>query len=323
MTSADDRREFPALGTTAVVSCADARRVQDAVEVVRNVVERMDLACSRFRPDSELNRLNESGGRPVRVGSLLLDSVRAALDAAAVTDGDLDPTIGTAVRLIGYDRSFDLIGRGVDLPTDGGGAAAPGFGPLTVETGWRSVEVDVERSTIRLPAGARLDLGATAKAYAADIAALSAVARVGCGVLVGLGGDIATAGDPPDEGWYVGIADHHAATDDDLDQTVVLHGGALATSSTTVRRWRRGGDDMHHIVDPATGRPAQVVWRTASVAASTCLGANVASTTAIIRGERATAWLSGLGLAARLVRGDGRVAYIGAWPRQVEETAGR
>jgi thiamine biosynthesis lipoprotein len=73
---------------------------------------------------------------------------------------------------------------------------------------------------------------------------------------------------------------------------------------------------MHHIVDPATGRPAQVVWRTATVAAATCVDANTASTAAIIRGERSPAWLSSLGLPARLVRPDGSTMLLNGWPQE-------
>ncbi|HYT26543.1 MAG TPA: FAD:protein FMN transferase, partial [Actinomycetota bacterium] len=134
------------------------------------------------------------------------------------------------------------------------------------------------------------------------------------GVLVSLGGDLATAGTPPPGGWAVRVADWHAAGRGAQGQTVRVRGGGLATSSTTVRRWTRGGEQLHHVVDPATGRPAPVVWRTVSVAAATCVDANVAATAAIVRGDRSPAWLDSLGLPARLVRPDGSLVRVGGWP---------
>ena len=134
------------------------------------------------------------------------------------------------------------------------------------------------------------------------------------------------AGNPPTAGWRVGIAD-----DADFDastasvqprQVVLINDGGLATSSTLGRAWRRGGAELHHIVDPATGRPARTCWRTVSVAAASCVGANIATTAAILRGERAIPWLEGLGLPARLVRHDGTVVTVAGWPRDSEDRPG-
>jgi thiamine biosynthesis lipoprotein len=172
-----------------------------------------------------------------------------------------------------------------------------------------------------VPSGVRLDLGATAKALAADRAAERAAEEAGCGVLVSLGGDVATAGNAPDGGWSVRIADWHAAEPSGDDEIVRIDGGGLATSSTTVRRWSRGSEQLHHLLDPATGRPADVVWRTVSVAAASCVDANIATTAAIIRGERSPAWLASLGLPARLVALDGTVVRVGGWPEAQEGRA--
>ena len=90
--------------------------------------------------------------------------------------------------------------------------------------------------------------------------------------------------------------------------------GGLATSGTTVRRWRAGAVELHHIVDPRTGRPAVTPWRTVTVAARTCVDANVASTAAIVLGEEALGWLEARSVAARLVGGSGEVVRLGAWP---------
>src|SRR6185437_12443645 len=181
-------------------------------------------------------------------------------------------------------------------------------------TGWRSVQLDSARRLVQLANGAQLDLGATAKAWAADRCAGIIAAQAGSGVLVSLGGDIAVAGPPPADGWRVRVTDDHAAGPEAPGQTVTITDGGLATSSTTVRTWTAGDRQVHHIIDPATGEPARSCWRTVSVAAGTCFDANTASTAAIIRGEAAVAWLDDAGLPARLVRPDGTVVTTAGWP---------
>jgi len=182
--------------------------------------------------------------------------------------------------------------------------------------GWRSVELDPAAGQARLRDGARLDLGATAKAWAADRCAELIAGQVGVGVLVSLGGDIAVAGPAPGGGWQVRVTDDHAAGPDAPGQTVAITEGGLATSSITVRAWRSGGQPVHHIIDPATGGPARTCWRTVSVAAGTCVDANTASTAAIIRAEGAPGWLAGAGLPARLVRPDGTAVTTAGWPAE-------
>jgi FAD:protein FMN transferase len=180
--------------------------------------------------------------------------------------------------------------------------------------GLRSVRLDRIRRTIQIPDGVELDLGATAKALAADRAAALAHSVAGCGVLVNLGGDVAIAGPPPPGGWKVLVTDDHANGRAGTGQTVYVAGGGLATSSTTVRRWATERGDFHHVVDPTTGLPAAETWRTVSVAAGSCVDANIATTAAIVRGEAAVAWIDGLGLPGRFVRPSGSVVRVGAWP---------
>jgi thiamine biosynthesis lipoprotein len=139
-------------------------------------------------------------------------------------------------------------------------------------------------------------------------------ARVDCGALVSLGGDVAVAGQTPLGGWHVRVTDDHAAPAGAGGQTVTITGGGLATSSITVRTWTVGGQRVHHIIDPSTGEPARSCWRTVSVAAGTCTDANTASTAAIIRGPAAPGWLRESGLPARLVRLDGTVETTAGWP---------
>ncbi len=241
------------------------------------------------------------------MSDLFAQILAVAVRAARLTGGDVDPTCGGPLADIGYDRDFALL------------AAAGDTGPHRAGTprrppGWRSVELDRSRRRAQLRHGAQLDLGATAKAWAADRCAAMIAARTGSGVLVSLGGDIAVAGTPPDAGWRIRVTDDHAAGQDAPGQTVTIVAGGLATSSTTVRTWAMDGRRMHHIINPATGEPARSCWRTVSVAAGSCVDANTASTAAIVRSAAARSWLQDAGLPARLVRHDGSVEITAGWP---------
>lgn len=293
-----------ALGTTASIAVAgDAAALAAMRAAVETQLAAIDTACSRFRNDSELTALNARAGSSVVVGELLLEAILVALRAARLTDGAVDPTIGAALRIAGYDRDF---ARGLAEPA---GRVAVARVP-----GWRAVRIDAATRTVSIPRGVRLDLGATAKALATDRSVAAAAAAVpGTGVLVSLGGDLAVAGPPPAGGWGVRVSDDHRAPRDAPGQSLTIHAGGLATSSTTVRRWGRAS---HHIIDPRTSAPAVSRWRTVSVAAGSCVDANIASTAAIILGDGARAWLAERGLPARLVACDGAVRTVAGWPAE-------
>jgi FAD:protein FMN transferase len=295
---------FDAIGVTNSVTTFDGQALAGALTVAQSEVAALDDACSRFRDDSELARLNREGGGVA--SRLLIDAIEAALEAAAMTDGLVDPTVGRSLRALGYDRDFDVVvQRG----------AQPAF-TLCPASGWRSVVVDHATSTVRLRRGTELDLGATAKAFAADRIATAAYRATGSPVLISLGGDIAVAGPAPSGGWPILVTDDSRARGA-RGQTIAIRAGGLATSSTTVRRWRAGAVDVHHIVDPRTGAPAAETWRTVSVAATTCLSANTAATAAIVAGPFAARWLEERGFAARLVRPSGDVVVTGGWPAEL------
>jgi thiamine biosynthesis lipoprotein len=299
---------FPALGTTVVVA-ADRPKIERTVEEVRRELEHIDRTCSRFRDDSDLSRVNAAEGRWTNVDALLITAVEVALRAAEATGGLVDPTVGSAMIRLGYDRDFR------DIPHDG--PPIPTIRSTSIAMpDWRRVEIHRDHHAIRIPLGLALDLGSTAKALAADRAADRAATSTGTGVLVALGGDVAVAGDPPAGGWTVGIAEDHAAVAEP-GETVSIASGGLATSSTTVRRWSRGDVPVHHVLDPRTGLPASVIWRTVSVCAATCVDANAASTAAIILGEQAREWLARRSLPARLVGRDGEVIRVARWPEPV------
>lgn len=293
---------FAALGTTAVVATTDPASLPVARRAVARELTAIDAACSRFRADSELARVNRSPGRWVQIGEVLCEALAAALDAAAETNGLVDPTVGRSLLAMGYTTDFWSSPPDSDLAFNSAPAGR-----------WREIELDPERARVRIPLTGSLDLGATAKALAADRAA-AAAATVAGGVLVSLGGDISVSGPPPHQGWSVRVTDDHRSTADADGQTVAITRGGLATSSTSVRVWRRGDRTVHHIVDPATGAPPPPVWRTVSVAAATCIDANVASTACIVQGESAVDWLERRSLPARLVRPSGAVVTTCGWP---------
>jgi thiamine biosynthesis lipoprotein len=168
-------------------------------------------------------------------------------------------------------------------------------------------------ASVRTPPGVLVDLGATAKAWAADRAAALASAETGCAVLVSLCGDVAVAGNAPADPWLVQVLER---PQDRGGPVIQVYDGGVATSSTLSRRWAGPGSTMHHLLDPRTGLPVREVWRTVTVAAATCLEANTASTATIVKGTSGAGWLASTGLPARLVGADGRVRAVGGWPAE-------
>jgi FAD:protein FMN transferase len=297
---------FAALGTTAIVLVADGSALSIARSEAERVAAEVDRACSRFRDDSDLVRVNAHPNEEVVVSLWLLDALDVAMHGARATGGLVDPTVGAAVREIGYDRDF------AQLDPDGPALHVR----VRRVPGWHRVDIDRVRRTVRVPDGVEIDLGATAKAWCADCAAHAAARRARSGVVVGLGGDLACAGEAPEGGWRVRVADDHRAPIDAPGQTVTITGGGLATSGTSVRRWSRGGRRMHHVVDPSSSQPAAEYWRTVSVVAGSCADANIASTASIVLGADAPDWLAARSLPARLVGIDGGVTVVGGWPHE-------
>jgi FAD:protein FMN transferase len=309
-----ERRTWRALGTRVdlLVLGGDAEPVREAVD---RVLRDVDACYSRFRDDSEISTVNARAGESVALSPLLSSAIEAALRSAQLSDGLVDPTVGHAMRVLGYDSDFEAVARRTDPIR------------LRIERipGWRALRFDPRLRRLLAPRGVELDLGSSGKALAADVAAAAALGALSPsadrepgeprpGVLVSLGGDLAVAGRPPAGGWRVLATEDCDAPPDGAGEVVAIRDGAMATSSTTVRRWHRGTTALHHIVDPRTGLPASGPWRTVSVIAATCVDANAAATGALVRGESAPWWLESAGLAARLVGNDGQVLRVGGWP---------
>jgi FAD:protein FMN transferase len=273
----------------------DARADASAIEML---FAEWDRQLSRFRPDSDLARLNAAAGAPHRAGKLLLHAATTAIEAAAATDGLFDPLLGGRMEELGYDRTFDA------LPSDAIGAPLHAWRPDE----WRRIAVDQEHKMVTLPTGGRLDLGGIAKGMAVD----AALARlVDCGLsfaAVNAGGDLAVHGEPPDEhGWEIAI-------EGSVPRQVSLRSGALATSSVERRRWQVNGRPRHHLLDPRTGMPATTGLRSVSVAAATCQQAEVAAKAALLLGRAAgSEFLLWRGMSGLLVTDGGDALRIGAW----------
>jgi thiamine biosynthesis lipoprotein len=295
-------RSFAAIGTICHVLSTRPAVAAPAAGLVKGQLAELDLACSRFRPDSELRLLPH--GRQARISPLLTELLAVAIRTARRTDGLVDPTVGRAIRALGYDDDLAVVqGRTAFAATEEL-RPAPGF--------WRLM-LDQHDHTVVIPHGVEVDLGASAKAWAADRAARSCAAQLNGGFLVNLGGDIAISGEIPAGGWRVAIDD---ATEVDSRRwpVVTLRNGALATSSTALRTWQAGDRLRHHIVDPRTGDVAEPVWRAVPVVAATAELANAAATAAVVLGRDAPYWLAHRRLPARLMSHQDLPVYVGDWP---------
>lgn len=294
--------EWSVWSTTARLVTSDPAAVEAGRRIVERELAAIDAAASRFRPDSEVVRLAAASGRPVTIGPLLAELVAVALDAAQQTDGAVDPTLGAELAALGYDRDICLIRGSSSRRTE--------HPPVNVRrrAGWRDVELEGLRLSV--PAGMVLDLGATAKAWAADRCACLVAESLGGAALVSLGGDLRVAGGEVDD-WTILVQD---GPDEPASLISLGTARGVATSSILGRSWTRWNQRMHHVLDPVTCRPAPEVWRSVTVAAGSCLTANTMTTAALVKGVGAPLMLRDGGLPSRLVRADGHVTTLNGWP---------
>jgi FAD:protein FMN transferase len=286
------------LPATAEPAAATAERAE---HVVRDLMGEVSEAASRFRPDSDVSRVNAGSGRLVPVRRLAVELVDVAVAAARRTHGACDPTVGHHVLAAGYDADIDAVRLRVATPAGDETAAD------RAAADWAAVRVDRELGRVGVPSGLGLDLGATAKAWTADEAAARLVRALGAAALVALGGDVAVSGQGA--GWPVAVSEH----EDGPGDVVTLVRGGIATSSTRGRRWATPTGEAHHLIDPRTGLPVDGPYRTATVLAESCAEANALSTAALVWGEAALDRLAPY--AARLVHTDGRVVTTPRWPQ--------
>ncbi len=279
------RRSFRAMGTDVELFLAaePGPAADRALNAAENEFERVEALLSRFRPESELSALNRQGR--IEAGDDLLAVVGLALEARKRTDGRFDPTVHDALVAAGYDRTFD------EVASDS---------PAQAHSGRCGGEVRISSSTIQLEPGVHLDLGGIGKGYTVDRAA--AILATAGPALVDAGGDIAAFGRPDDLGWRVGIETA------DETMTVALDDAAIATSGRDRRRWCRDGEERHHLIDPATGRPAETGLLRVTVVAPTAVEAEVLAKSLFLAGEDAAATATE---PAVLVTEDGRTVIAG------------
>lgn len=289
---------FRAMGSTinAVID-DDSPRAAAALRDVPLWFEAWEQVFSRFRPTSELSRLNAACGQWVEVSEPLWEVLCLAMQAAAWTDSLVTPTVHTALVRLGYVRDFEALRVGeTALPLSERAQPSPD---------WRRIERDAARRLVRVPCGVALDLGGIAKGWCAAQAAqrLATIAPA----LVDAGGDIAVAPSAARTTRFpIGVADPHQP--ESLLAVIGVAGGCVATSGRDYRRWKVGDHEVHHLIDPRTGLPAQTDVLTATVIAPEAWQAEAAAKTLLLLGsEAAPRWLQAQpNLAACLVRDDGQ-----------------
>lgn len=256
-------------------------------------VARTDRLASRFRTDSELSAVNARAGEWVEVSWGFVAILTECLEAAKITDGLVDPTLGTSIKAAGYDQ---WAGQTTETPS------------RTATGRWRQVGIRPGRrqAQVRVPAGSALDLGSVAKGWLADRLA-TAVARSGYEVCANMGGDIRVIADSHWTVWADPELPGVAASPVDLVD------GAIATSGVGRRSWRGG----HHLIDPRTGLSAETPWDSVSCVAATAAHANAAATAGMILGDQGPDWLAEQGIDARFVHLD-HITTTGRWPNQKE-----
>jgi len=238
-TTAAAELRFRAMGCDVHVVVDGPRQL---LQLARDRVEELERRWSRFQPGSEISRLNLLAGSPVQVSPVTLGLVRRALQGARATGGRYDPTVLGDVLRAGYDRSFEQL------------AGHDPHAGSSLGRGWAEIVVDPAGSAITLPAGVGLDPGGIGKGYAADLLVAELRAAGAAGVCVNLGGDLRVDGQPPGGGPWVVAIEHPLRPGPAA--TVTIARGAVATSSRMRRAWGPAGNRRHHLIDPATGRPA-------------------------------------------------------------------
>jgi thiamine biosynthesis lipoprotein len=303
MSAAAQRASFPAMSTTVELIGVgiDGPEMARAAALGRCLAEEWEARFSRFRPESQLSRLNAAGGCATRVDATFLDLLETARDAVWRTGGLFDPSVLPALVALGYDRDIDQVRR---EPGRIDPRPPLAFGP----DGWARVEIDRRRGEIRLPPGMRIDLGGIAKGAFVDRLAVNLASWPGGAV--DAGGDLRVWGESPDGArWTIGIEDPRRPGNDALVAEIVAADGiGVATSGTHRRRWQAAGRVVHHLIDPRSGLPAGNTVRSVTVFARDVTTAEIAAKPLlIVAGGAATLETYGATVAV-VIDGDGRVA---------------
>jgi len=292
---------FSVWGVTGSVTVANDESLDFAIERLNHWLSEIDSAANRFKPESELSRLNHSDDK-FHYSPAFEICLDTALAAYRQTQGACSPTVLPSLIALGYERDYDEIIKDADLHAS---ETRPALG-------LDAIEIDRTNKTVRLLDGCQLDFGATAKALTCDLVANDVSAS--SGVVVEIGGDVSVRGEGPDGLWAIGVSDSLEASEQDTRLGLINAG--VATSSRLIRSWRASGEVQNHVINPFTGACADGPYGSASVVAESCVAANSFSTAALVWGEEASYYIAQAGLAARLVRTDGTIDLVGAWPRE-------
>jgi thiamine biosynthesis lipoprotein len=270
----------------------------------RQILDEVDARWSRFHADSELSRLNATG-ELAPASQLTFALIEAAANAYVVTGGRFDATVLGALLAAGYDRDF---------------AELRERGPIAMQparpASWASVEIDRATGWVVLHDDVSIDLGGIAKGFAADLVANELLALGAAAVLVDLGGDVRTTARPDGVAWKIAVDDPWSPHG--VMANVALGDGAIATCTGMARRWavttERGDVFAHHLIDPATGLPAESDVIAATVVTTEAVWAAPLAKAAFIAGAReGVAVLEELGLGAVVLTETGRKYETSRW----------
>jgi FAD:protein FMN transferase len=295
-----EQARFRVMGTDAHVIVVGATGL---LERTRTRLDELEARWSRFRETSELSRLNAANGARVVVSPSTFALLVHARDAWLRTSGAFDPTVLRALEAAGYDRDFAVVER-VSPTAPGDATPAPGFD---------GIELDRLVHSVRLPGGTTIDLGGIGKGFAADLVCQELLDAGAHGACVNLGGDLRVAGVPPSGDAWVIAVETEGEHDTRTPPLIQLVAGAVATTSRARRTWKRGATELHHIIDPRTGRPARTPWVSATVIAGQAVHAEPFAKAAFLAPDVASAddRLRSHGFAGLLFDGDGRAHHLG------------
>lgn len=299
------------MGSNVVVEVAGG--AVGHLSLARDRLAFLEARWSRFRPHSDISRLNAAQGESIVVDLSTITLLDAMVQGFTLTDGSFDPTLLVPIVRLGYAASVHDPSAVTELPR---GVQPRGF--------VRGLVVDANEQTVRLPPGTALDAGAIGKGLAADMVAEMLLDTGATGAMVNVGGDVRVIGEGPYDGaWRVAV---DAALQPNIDVMVLeLRSGGLGSSGALRRSWLTPeGLPAHHLLDPASGEPLPGGFEApvhATVLAGSAMHAEVHATMALVRGA-ATALprLQQDGLGARLVYGSGQSYTNTAWDLTVGQS---
>jgi len=219
----------------------DRPQAQACFETVFDEIDRIEATFSRFRPSSEISRINRYAARgPIVTDPEVFQVLSAAHTLSAATGGAFDITVGRLTRVWGFAEGQRQLPPAVELVA------------AQESVGWHNLELDATWRTVCFTRpGMELDLGAIAKGYAVDCAA-AMLRRVGVTAWIDAGSSSIAATDAgPGDGWQVSVA--HPVDPSQSICEVLLGGRALSTSGVREQSFEVNGRIYSHLIDTATG----------------------------------------------------------------------